>query len=299
MTSFRSTTEQAKFAVLKKVKHGSSRFDRENNGEKNCFISSISTEHKYRGCVKRFYDWCKQNNIPFTKIDGGIATLFLNSMETSCVQKTIDGYRQALSLVFNVDVKYVSSKKNSLLVPRAYRASQITYLADSSSRELSFSIRLAASTGCRAIELDTISFPTEVCEDNRDWLIERFCGMCLGKRFIVIGKGGLKRSIHVSNEMAAELEQYRLPFPERKTQRGIHYLKRYSILGGHNFSQQFSRLSFTIFGWSTGAHGLRHHYAQTRIIELQKLGFVWGDALEIVSQELGHFSTTNTLTYMR
>lgn len=299
MTSFRSTADQAKAVVLKKVKHGHPRFNRKNNGKKDCFISSIGTENKYKGCVKRFYDWVKKNGISFAKIDNVTAKLFLKSMEDRCVQKTLDGYRQSLNLVFNLKIEYVISKKNSLLTPRAYRASQIHYLASSASRELSFSIRLAASTGCRAIELDTIAFPTEVCEDNRDWLIERFHGMCLGKRFVVVGKGGLKRSIHVSNEIAAELEQYRLPFFERKTSRGIHYVKRFAIVGGHCFSQQFSRLSFTTFGWSTGAHGLRHHYAQTRIIDLQKMGFSWGDALEIVSQELGHFSTTNTLMYLR
>lgn len=299
MTSFRPTAEQAKTVVVKIVKHGNSRFNRKLVGDKTPCISSILTEKKYMGCVKIFYDWCKKSGVPFVNIDSDVVGTFLASRVGSCVQKTIDGYRQSLALVFNLEVEYVVSTKDSLLVPRAYRTSQIDCLLDAASDELSFAIRLAAAAGLRSIELDTIAFPSEVYEDKREWLTERFEGMGLGSRYVVIGKGGLKRSIHVPNDIAVELEQFRLALPIKKTQRGVHYIKRYSIVGGHSFSQRFSRLSFSIFGWSTGGHGLRHTYAQNRIIDLQKIGFTWNDGLKIVSQELGHFSTTNTLTYMR
>ena len=52
-------------------------------------------------------------------------------------------------------------------------------------------------------------------------------------------------------------------------------------------------------GWSTGAHGLRHAYAQERVTELQTLEHSQKVANETVSQELGHFRPEITTTYLR
>lgn len=51
-------------------------------------------------------------------------------------------------------------------------------------------------------------------------------------------------------------------------------------------------------GWSRGAHGVRHSYAQERMAELQR-GLRYDDALEVVSQELGHFRPGITREYLR
>jgi hypothetical protein len=224
----------------------------------------------------------------------------LKSKAGTCVQKTLDGYRQAISAVFCLDLDYVASQVDTLLVARAYRNDQIEYLKTTATSELEFSIELAAVAGLRAVELDTISRCSDTEEDHRDWLSDRFVGLDNCIDYVVIGKGGLKRKIRLPVDLASQLEQYRLSAPIRKTQREIHYQKFYSIIGGHNFSQQFSRLSFHAFNWSTGAHGLRHRYAQDRIIYLQiQYGYTWAYALKIVAQEMGHFSVANTLTYMR
>ena len=45
-------------------------------------------------------------------------------------------------------------------------------------------------------------------------------------------------------------------------------------------------------------HGARHAYAQERMAELQRMLFC-ADALETVSQELGHFRPEITETYLR
>ncbi|MDF5425801.1 site-specific integrase, partial [Vibrio parahaemolyticus] len=50
--------------------------------------------------------------------------------------------------------------------------------------------------------------------------------------------------------------------------------------------------------WSTGAHGLRHSYAQERMSELQK-NMTYEKALEVVSQEMGHFRPDITEVYLR
>ncbi len=118
-------------------------------------------------------------------------------------------------------------------------------------------------------------------------------------RYVVTGKGGLRRAVVLEVELAVALEKLRLPIPEIKREREINYLKRYSTIGGQKFSQRFTRLSVQLFGWSTGAHGLRHSFAQDRIQYLQSEGFYFDDALQIVAQELGHFSTKNTLSYLR
>ena len=54
-----------------------------------------------------------------------------------------------------------------------------------------------------------------------------------------------------------------------------------------------------VLGWSTGAHGLRHSYAQERMYELQHNGLRRDEALETVSQEMGHFRPEITETYLR
>ena len=55
------------------------------------------------------------------------------------------------------------------------------------------------------------------------------------------------------------------------------------------WSKAFGAASARALGWSHGAHGLRHSYAQERMAELQASGFDYAAAREIVSQELGHF----------
>lgn len=294
MTSFRKTKDQAHHLTIKKSTHGQSRRHRQTKG-----ISSISTEKKYMSCVKIFLDWCIKFKYPTSKITNQVCEEFLNCKATSCTQKPVDGYRQALDMIFNLKIDYVCSRVPTILTPRAYSQSQILFLIENSNLDLSFSIDLASACGLRAVELDTIARLEDFSENMRDWLPERFFGFDAGSEFVVIGKGGLRRKILIPFSLATRLESLRLKKTEVKTQRGIHYTKYYSIIGGHTFSQRFSRLSTLNFGWSTGAHGLRHSYAQQRIVLLMKNGFSYEYSLKIVSQELGHFSTTNTLTYLR
>ena len=73
------------------------------------------------------------------------------------------------------------------------------------------------------------------------------------------------------------------------TDRGIRYILRYDIAGGVAWSVSFSGASKRVLGWSRGAHGVRHAYVQKCMQELQRL-LIRTDALETVSQELGHLS---------
>lgn len=91
----------------------------------------------------------------------------------------------------------------------------------------------------------------------------------------------------------------RLDTPRFVNDRGIHYHSHYAIAGGNAFSSSFTRASQRAVGWSAGAHGLRHTYAQQRMAELQEHGLDRDEALLAVSQELGHFRPDITLVYLR
>lgn len=297
MPRFKNAASQARYRVAGKAHHGRSRH--KETKKSSSFIASVGTERTYRGQIKRFISYLQKIKIDFKSATEAIANEFLKIKSETVVQKTLDGYRQAIQMVFNFELEYVVSKKPSILTPRAYRTEQIAFLIDSTCPALQLSIRIATYAGLRAIELDTIERASEMKEDDRDWLPERFTGRENDVAYTVCGKGGLYRKILLSQELATELEKTRLETVVIKRQREINYKKRYGIVGGHSFSLQFSRLSFRVLGWSTGAHGLRHKYAQERIQYLQMHQFSYKDALQIVSQELGHFSIQNTLAYLR
>ena len=67
--------------------------------------------------------------------------------------------------------------------------------------------------------------------------------------------------------LAEQLETCRLRKPERVTDRGVRRTQHYDLGGGQAWSQSFSAASKNELGWSTGAHGLRHSYAQDRLDE--------------------------------
>ena len=72
-----------------------------------------------------------------------------------------------------------------------------------------------------------------------------------------------------------------------------------AISSSMNWSNSFSAAANRSLGWSEGAHGLRHSYAQERMHELQKSGLSRDRALETVSQEMGHFRPSITEIYLR
>jgi hypothetical protein len=79
----------------------------------------------------------------------------------------------------------------------------------------------------------------------------------------------------------------------------VNYTQYYDIGGGRAWSQSFSAASQRELGFSTGAHGLRHSYAQERMEELQRSGMNYDDAKGTVAQEVGHFASDTTEAYLR
>jgi integrase len=298
MPSFRSSKKQSEHLVRQKVQLGKLAEGSPVSADEP--IRSIATSWKYQGNTERFIDWLHgKKRIFIEDLTEDIAEEYLRFLGKTLSQKTVDGYRQAIKKTFDLDLQYVLSDIPTTLVARAYSDAQIDMLITHADSELKTSIRAAADGGLRAVELLTIARPTDMSEHHRPWVPERFSGRKHDEDFVVKGKGGLKRAIKIKTEIAAEVYQKRLDIPVTVTQRKIRYHRRYTLLGGHSFSLEFSRLSSKVFGWSNGAHGLRHSFAKKRLQSLQKMGFIYQDALLILSQELGHFSITNTLTYLR
>ena len=133
---------------------------------------------------------------------------------------------------------------------------------------------------------------------RRQWSNDRFLGRT-GVRYTVRGKGGLRREILIPEHLAHELEKQRLNTQKRIKDRGTLYWTEYRLAGGAYLSKMFSKKSKELLDWSGGLHGLRHGYAQDRMVELMEMGFSRQDRLEIISQELGHFRPEIVLTYLR
>ena len=160
------------------------------------------------------------------------------------------------------------------------------------------STQIAYAAGLRAHELATLEKAELRPADERPALEDKFSYRD-GEKYTVVGKGGLCREVLIPKNLSEQLENRRLETPQMVTDRGIHYEKNYNIGVGRAFSQSFSRASEAQLDWSHGAHGLRHSYAQERMDELRDNGAERNHALEVVSQELGHFRPEITETYLR
>ncbi|WP_310621609.1 hypothetical protein [Flexibacterium corallicola] len=118
--------------------------------------------------------------------------------------------------------------------------------------------------------------------------------------YTVTGKGGLRRLVLVPPHLIEAIEARRVKQPREVKDRNVFYNPYYNIGGGNAWSASFTEASKRALGWSKGAHGLRHSYAQERMLELQVTHKLeWEQALETVSQEMGHFRPEITMEYLR
>jgi integrase len=193
------------------------------------------------------------------------------------------------------------------LTSRFYTPLQVERVMRCQTESNALATRIAYEAGLRAHELLTLRRAGEDRPSgHRRWRPERFLGRD-GVRYVVTGKGGLKREVLLSRETAALLEARRLAAPREVRDRGVRYASIYDLNGGNRWAVSFSDASERALNWSRGAHGLRHSYAQERMRELQGLrdsagrpaGLPYRDAKEVVSQELGHFRAEIVETYLR
>ncbi len=237
-----------------------------------------------------------------------MARAYLEVRAREVGQKSLDNERAALRLLdrpgyamHGGHVPRVKAECERRLYPegRAYTAEQVRAIAAVQSERDALATLIAHAAGLRAHELYTLR-PAEErpASSHREWSPERFAGR-EGVRYTVQGKGGLVREVLIPRELAERLEARRLASPELVRDRRVVYEKHYDINGGKSWARSFSAASRRVLGWSNGAHGLRHAYAQDRLRELQALGATWRQAMAIVSQELGHFRPEITKEYLR
>lgn len=273
-------------------------------------LKSVGTVRNYEQALTTVASYAKEN-----RIDGGLrgmtpedAKQYLETRGQEVGQKTLDMERQALqAMMQNVTGKLeqgerlevVKSEMAQALESRSYTPEQVSAIAQSQNERNALATELSYAAGLRAHELLTLQRIDEREPSDRPALDSKFEGRENSQMYTVHGKGGLVREVRIPNHLAERLEERRLETPERVTDRGIHYETRYDIAGGKNWSNSFSAASERTLGFSNGAHGLRHSYAQERMSELADKGLERDQALATVSQEMGHFRPEITEVYLR
>jgi len=227
------------------------------------------------------------------------AQLYLADRTGLVAQKTLDLDRQAIQMHLGIQIEVVKSELESRLSTRSYTNSQVERIASAQSEKNSLATQIAHDSGLRAHELLTLRPAGErSASTHRQWSKERFTWRT-GQLYTVKGKGGLVREVKLTNNLAVRLEEKRLAHPKQVIDRGVKYTQHYDIGGGHAWSQSFSAASKRELGFSNGAHGLRHSYAQNRMRELQASGMRYDEAKGTVAQEVGHFAKDTTEAYLR
>ncbi len=271
-------------------------------------IRSVGTGRNYRQALTRAAEYAQSE-----RIEGGLhgfsrlhAIQYLEARGQVVGQKTLDLDRQAVQaylrsvgkLEISERLPVLKSEQAQALQSRAYSREQVRRITLHQRETNGLATEIAYSAGLRAHELLTLELAKERRADSRPARPEKFLGRS-GNRYVVTGKGGLTREVVIPVDLAQRLEALRLPAPKLRSDRGVYYKQRYQLPGGQPWSQSVTAAAQRALGWSTGAHGLRHSYAQQRMAELQSSGLVRSDALEVVSQELGHFRAEITEIYLR
>lgn len=277
-------------------------------------IDSVGTNRAYKTCLTHTAQWIKDNKLgDLRHLTRDIALQYLSVRSADVAQKTLDQERQAIQahlhatgvLAPKETLPVLKSQIQTTLEHRAYTPAQVELVAAAQNARNALSTEIAHAAGLRAHELLTIRPIAEQPADVRYYadgsvksLDSKWEGRTAGVAYTVVGKGGLTREIRLPEPLATRLEAHRLAEPVRVQDRGVFYQQHYDIAGGQKWSNSFSAASNRALGWSTGAHGLRHSYAQERMTELQQV-CPYEKALETVSQEMGHFRPDITTTYLR
>ena len=275
-------------------------------------IRSVGTARNYQ---ERLAQIAARLDVALTALTPDQAVVYLNDRAAEVGQKTLDMERQAIqAMMVNVTgqlppgarLPVVQSSEPHRPSPRAYSPAQVRAVVARQDARNALATEIVYASGIRAHELLTLARPDEQPPDDRRERSRltgtaaegmKFAGRD-GVIYTVIGKGGLMREVLLSHRLGDRLERRRLDAPQRVLDRGVRYVQRYDLGGGHAFSASFSRASMEALGKSKGAHGLRHSYAQQRMRELMHHS-EHHHALAIVSEEMGHLRPQITVTYLR
>ncbi|MEW7860054.1 site-specific integrase [Pseudomonas chlororaphis] len=182
---------------------------------------------------------------------------------------------------------------------RSYTREQVALIAARQSPHNALATEISHASGLRAHELLTLRRIHHKAPDVRPAHALKFSSIREDSiAYTVQGKGGLTREVRIPIHLAKRLEATRLPEARSVTDRSVRYQQFYELGGGQPWSKSFGAASKTALGWSNGAHGLRHSYAQERLSTMQRY-LTREEAKRVVSQELGHFRPEITEIYLR
>ncbi len=266
-------------------------------------LRSVGTVRSYEQALTRLAEHAQAE-----RIEGGLRGMsaeqvitYLEQRGEVVGQKALDMERQAAQAMLQhvtgqlppgARLPVVKSEHQQVLTGRAYTAAQVERIAAAQTERNALATQIAHAAGLRAHELLTLRPATERPADDRPASEQKFSARD-GVRYTVEGKGGLCREVLVPLDLVKRLDA-----PQTVTDRGVHYEQHYDLAGGHRWSASFSAAAERALGWSSGAHGVRHSYAQERMSELQRR-LPRDEALRVVSQELGHFRPEITEVYLR
>jgi integrase len=302
MGRFRSTESQARHAVKQKLAIGTPSHSKAGGDGQ---IHSLGTARTYADSLKGVTAFIAAHRFdPSGKGLAGltkeIAETYLEFRAQDVGQKQLDKDRQAMQILLGEKLPVIKSELDQTLQSRAYTPQQIQLVAGAQTRKHSLATLIAADAGLRAHELLTLlPIDERALSSHRTWTDQRFEGRDEVRRYSVVGKGGLVRAVGINSQLTHQLEALRLAGPRRVTDRSVYYQQHYDLGGGKRWTDSFSKAAQRELGWSTGAHGVRHTYAQARMLALQSMGRNYEQALAIVSQEMGHFRPAITEVYLR
>ncbi|MBJ6752700.1 site-specific integrase [Geomonas anaerohicana] len=266
---------------------------------------NVGTERNAKQSLSLFADWLSsERRGDLRTCERQAAIEYLEQRAEIIQQKALDQDRQSLDRLMvyrggQESLPRIQSERDRILKGRAYTAEQARLIAAGQRSFHATTTELSFRCSIRAHEAYTLMRADEMARsDRRSWRNDLFSGRD-GVLYTVTGKGGLSRWICVPHDLAARLEERRLETPRQVTDRGVRYLQHYDIGAGQAWSQSVSSAARRQLGWSNGAHGLRHSYAQERVKELQASGYGYRDAKEICSMELGHFRSSVVEWYLR
>lgn len=281
-------------------------------------LDSVRTAGNYQSALKQVAEWVKseyrEGRGPgdLKSMTPADAVTYLEQRGQEVGQSQLNMERQAVQMMQQrltdqlpqgERLPVVKSELDQALSSRAYSAWQTREIASRQTPHNALATQIATAAGLRAHELLTLRPAHERPADSRPARDDKFAireQRDNGQRYTVVGKGGLCREVLIPSHLADRLEATRRDEPQRVTDRGVHYQSYYAVGGGNAWSASFTRASGRALGWSTGAHGVRHTYAQQRMSELQlAAGLSYRDALQVVSQEMGHFRESITEVYLR
>jgi len=273
-------------------------------------IKSVGTVRNYEQALKTCCDYLKEFKLGGLRdLTPEIAHQYLHNRSTEVAQSTlnmdrgaIQGMMQHVTHTLDKDEKLtvIKSELTTILNSRGYTPAQVDIITSRQTAPHALATKICHSSGLRAHELLTLRSTGEVHPSLRENIhADKFSNLP-NKSLIytVDGKGGLIREVAIPTYLAQQLESYRRDTPINVVDRGINYQSYYKFPGGHRFSSAFSQASKRGLGYSNGAHGLRHSYAQDRYEQLAN-DYYRNDVMQIISQELGHFRPEITEVYLR